>query len=136
MKCYLNVVSIQKILFSEYIKKIHITTINGILNIYPGHTALLTTTIPGALYILTKFNKKKYIYISSGILEVQPMFIQVVVKKAIFAEHLNYDTLMKKKNSINMLMKDSQLNKKKELYHSLKKINAKLYTINIMKQCV
>ncbi|CAL4041865.1 ATP synthase epsilon chain [Buchnera aphidicola (Takecallis arundicolens)] len=96
MDCYLNVVSIKKHLFSGHIKKIYITGYKGVLNIYPGHTPLLTTIKPGLLSIFT-ISKKKLLYISYGILEVQPSVINILPDEGCFLSDLNYDKLIYKK---------------------------------------
>lgn len=131
MKCFLNVVSIQHNFFAGYIKKIHIASMYGMLNIYPKHTALLSKIQPGVLYIVTNCEKKIYMYISHGILEVQPMLINIVSKKIILGINLNYNTLIKKKKQIKIQI-EKYPNKLSFLKYDLYKINIKLKIINLM----
>lgn len=112
MECYLNVVSIKKHLFSGYIKKIYITGYKGILNIYPGHAPLLTMIQSGLLSIFT-ISKKQLLYISYGILEVQPSTINILPNKGCFLSDLNYEKLIYKKQDIQKkILQADQIEKK------------------------
>ncbi|CUR53383.1 ATP synthase epsilon chain [Serratia symbiotica] len=71
MTFYLNIVSIEKQLFSGLVKKINIKGSEGDLSIFSKHTPLLTTIKSGIINIITEYDKKKSIYLFNGILEVQ-----------------------------------------------------------------
>lgn len=128
MKCYLNVISITQCLFSGYIKKIYISGCEGVLNIYPGHTPLLTIIHPGLLNIFTELEEKK-LYVSDGILEIQPNIIQVLPDESCFLNDLNYDQLIRKKNSIEKKILQLPNQKKKYLEHKLYRIMIQLKLI-------
>ena len=68
----LNVVSAQESLFSGSIKSLQITGSEGELGILPGHAPLLTSLKPGMALITKEDGTEEVIYLSGGMLEVQP----------------------------------------------------------------
>ncbi|WWO99530.1 MAG: F0F1 ATP synthase subunit epsilon [Candidatus Dasytiphilus stammeri] len=82
--CTLIIVSPEKLLFSGKVYRIHVTGSEGELGIYPGHAPLLTTINPGKfLFFNTADDNPEIIYLSGGILEVQPHIITVLADTAI-----------------------------------------------------
>ncbi|WWO97541.1 MAG: F0F1 ATP synthase subunit epsilon [Candidatus Dasytiphilus stammeri] len=82
--CTLIIVSPEKLLFSGKVYKIRVTGSEGELGIYPGHAPLLTTINPGIiLFVNASDNKPEVLYISGGILEVQPNLITILADTAI-----------------------------------------------------
>lgn len=86
--CQLNVVSVEKSIFSGIIKKIYVMGVEGELGIFPGHSPLLTLIKPGLLKIFQVYNNE-YLYLSGGILEVQPTVITILADVAIRAKDLD-----------------------------------------------
>jgi F-type H+-transporting ATPase subunit epsilon len=68
----LNVVSAEESLFSGSIKSLQITGSEGELGIMPGHAPLLTSLKPGMALITKQDGSEEVIYLSGGMLEVQP----------------------------------------------------------------
>ncbi|CAL4317619.1 ATP synthase epsilon chain [Buchnera aphidicola (Eriosoma lanigerum)] len=112
MYCYLNVVSMEKKIFSGSILKIHITGIEGELGIYPGHSQLLTIIKPGLLLIVHINKKKEHIYVSGGILEIQPKLITILSDIAIRGIDLDRNNIINAKNNTEKLIKKNYNNKK------------------------
>ncbi|CAL4041892.1 ATP synthase epsilon chain [Buchnera aphidicola (Phyllaphis fagi)] len=134
MKCYLDVVNIKGILFSGYIKKIHLTSIIGELDIYAGHAPLLAAIKFGPLCIVKEDNQKEYIYLSGGILEVQPNIINILSKKAILGSDLNKHEILKQQKIIEQCFISGNLCQTiMNLKIKLAKIISKLKTIEMMK---
>lgn len=100
MKCFLCVVNIQKYVFQGYMKKIFVHGIEGMLNIYPGHSPLLTLIKPGLLHITPEDTNDIFLYISDGILEVQPNIIHVLSDVIIDINDLNYFNMIQEKKHI------------------------------------
>ncbi|CAL4317553.1 ATP synthase F1 subunit epsilon [Buchnera aphidicola] len=128
MYCFLNIVTYEKLLFSDNVKKIYITSIKGVLNIYPGHSPLLTMIHPGLLLVLNKKNKKIHFYVEDGILEVQPKKIIVLSSFAILVKDLNYSVLIKKKEELNIKIelcndKNNIVNLKHDLFLVMKQLS-------------
>lgn len=78
----LDVVSAQESLFSDSIKSLQITGSEGELGIMPGHAPLLTSLKPGMALITKKDGSEEVIYLSGGMLEVQPNHITVLADVA------------------------------------------------------
>ncbi len=54
-----------------------VTGSEGELGIYPGHAPLLTAIKPGMIRIVKQHGHEEFIYLSGGILEVQPGSVTV-----------------------------------------------------------
>lgn len=85
----LKVVSAESHLFSGEVQRIRITGIEGELGIYPGHTPLLTAIKPGMVGIVKADGAEEFIYLSGGILEVQPDEVTILADTAIRGEDLD-----------------------------------------------
>ncbi|WWP00406.1 MAG: F0F1 ATP synthase subunit epsilon [Candidatus Dasytiphilus stammeri] len=96
--CTLEVVSVEGSFFSGKIEKIRITGIEGELGIYPGHVPLLTFIKPGMIHIVKINGYQEIIYLSGGVLEVQPRAIIVLADTAIRGKDLDEDLVLKAKN--------------------------------------
>ncbi len=79
----LNVVSAEESLFSGAIESLQITGSEGELGIMPGHAPLLTSLKPGMARIVKKGGDEEVIYLSGGMLEVQPNHVTVLADMAI-----------------------------------------------------
>ena len=60
-----------------------VTGSEGELGIFPGHAPLLTAIKPGMIRIVKQFGHEEFIYLSGGILEVQPGSVTVLADTAI-----------------------------------------------------
>lgn len=85
----LNVVSAEENLFSGSIEALQITGSEGELGIMPGHAPLLTSLKPGMARIVKKGGAEEIIYISGGMLEVQPNNVTVLADVATRADDLD-----------------------------------------------
>lgn len=85
----LEVVSAESHLFSGAVQRIRVTGIEGELGIYPGHTPLLTMIKPGMVGLVKENGEEEFIYLSGGILEVQPTYVTILADTAIRGEDLD-----------------------------------------------
>lgn len=85
----LNVVSAEESLFSGTIESLQITGSEGELGIMPGHAPLLTSLKPGMARIVKKGGKEEIIYLSGGMLEVQPNNVTVLADIAVRGDDLD-----------------------------------------------
>ena len=85
----LNVVSAEESLFSGRIESLQITGSEGELGIMPGHAPLLTSLKPGMVRIVKKGGTEEVIYISGGMLEVQPNQVTVLADVATRGDDLD-----------------------------------------------
>lgn len=86
---HLDVVSAEQRLFSGLVEKIQVTGSEGELGIFPGHTPLLTAIKPGMIRIVKENGQEEFIYLSGGVLEVQPNNVIVLADTAIRGQDLD-----------------------------------------------
>ena len=89
MTYHLDVVSAEQQMFSGLVEKIQVTGSEGELGIYPGHAPLLTAIKPGMIRIVKQHGHEEFIYLSGGILEVQPGNVTVLADTAIRGQDLD-----------------------------------------------
>ncbi|AHF72819.1 ATP synthase epsilon chain [Candidatus Sodalis pierantonius str. SOPE] len=94
---YLDVVSAEKQMFSGLVEKIQMTGSGGELGIFPGHAPLLTAIKPGMVRIVKEHGNEEYIYLSGGVLEVQPSTVTVLADAAIRGKDLDEARAMESK---------------------------------------
>jgi len=127
---HLNIVSAHESIFSGCIKALQISGIEGELGIVPGHAPLLTALKPGMVRIVTEKNKEEVLYLSGGMLEVQPKSIIVLADVVIRADHLNkQEALAAKQRAEEKLNKASGDIKFAEIAAELARAVAKLRVI-------
>ncbi|QCI19153.1 ATP synthase F1 subunit epsilon [Buchnera aphidicola] len=132
MELHLNLVSMTHKNICEKIKSIKVPGIEGGLNIYPQHTPLLTTIKPGIISITKSNNTIKNIYISSGILEVQPFLITILGKTVLQKKDIDAEKTKKNIFIIKKYINNTQLfSKKIKMLHELEKQLAQLKLLNI-----
>lgn len=79
----IDVVSAEESIFSGEAAFIVAPALMGEVGIYPRHTPMLTSIKPGALRIQLENGEEQLIFISGGILEVQPGLVTVLADTAI-----------------------------------------------------
>ncbi|WMQ74778.1 MAG: ATP synthase epsilon chain [Sodalis sp.] len=84
-------------MFSGWLEKIQVTGSEGELGIFPGHALLLTAIKPGMARIIKGHNNEEYIYLSGGILEVQPSTVTIPADTAIHDKDLDEERAMESK---------------------------------------
>ena len=84
-----NVVSVKESIFSGTIKMLIAKGVGGELGIMPGHTPLITLLQPGPVRVQREDGSEEIIYVSGGVLEVQPHVITLLADSAIRADDLN-----------------------------------------------
>lgn len=133
MNFYLDIVSLEKRIFSGEVKKIRVSGSEGELGIYPGHVQLLSIIKPGMIYIFHKDKKEECIYISGGILEVQPNTVSVLADTAIRAIHLNRENILKAKKEAEENIDNNNIKmKKNDILLKISKEIAKLRVLEMM----
>ena len=89
----LEVVSAEKKLFSQQVESIRVTGSEGELGVYAGHTPLLTAIKPGLVKIVKKNGLEDVIFLSGGVMEVQPNAVIILADTAIRGENLDIDKI-------------------------------------------
>ena len=108
MTMHLDVVSAEKELFSGTINAVFAPAIMGDVGIYPRHTPLITTLRPGELKIEVDGQEDQYLFVSGGILEVQPHVVTVLSDTAIRAEDLDEAQALEAKQRAEDAIKDQK----------------------------
>lgn len=133
MDFYLDVVSVEKRIFSGSIDKIRISGSEGEMGIYPGHSQLLSIIKPGIIYIYHKNKTEECLYVSGGILEVQPSIISILADIVIRGVDLDRKRVLKaKKQAEEYLKKEIIKVKKDDVLFEISKEIAKLRVLEIM----
>lgn len=104
----LDVVSAEKELFSGTVSAVFAPAVMGDVGIYPRHAPLVTALRPGELKIEIEGQEDQYLYVSGGILEVQPQIVTVLSDTAIRAEDLDEAKAMQAKQRAEDMLQDQQ----------------------------
>ena len=86
---------------------------DGDLGIAPKHTPLLTTLRPGEIELHKEGAEKEYIYVTGGILEVQPHMVTILADSATHSEELDEEAALQAKNQAEEALKGAD--KKEDL---------------------
>ena len=104
----IEIVSAEKAIFSGDAAHIIVTGLLGELGIYPGHTQLLTALKPGPVRIVKPNGEDEILYISGGILEVQPQLVSILADTAIRASDLDEMAALEAKEHAERILNDKQ----------------------------
>ncbi|MFZ3191918.1 MAG: F0F1 ATP synthase subunit epsilon [Moraxellaceae bacterium] len=107
-----NVVSVKESIFSGTIKMLIAKGVGGELGILPGHTPLITLLQPGPVRVQREDGSEEIIYVSGGVLEVQPHVITLLADSAIRADDLNEAQILEARKHAETLLanQSSELN--------------------------
>lgn len=89
-KIQLDVVTPQKLAYSEKIDKLEGPAIDGLIGIWPKHAPLVTAMQIGVVRVV-KDGEETQIAISEGFMEVQPDRINLVVRTAELPEEIDIE---------------------------------------------
>ncbi len=91
---HLYVVSAEKDLYSGRVVEVFASGSNGDFQVLPGHVEFLTLLRPGVLSFREAVGtKKKSIYVSGGIVEVQPQEMTILADAALRVDELDEERL-------------------------------------------
>ena len=104
----IEIVSAEVSIFSGEATHVVVTGLLGELGIYPGHTQLLTALKPGPVRIIKPDGEDEILYISGGILEVQPQLVSILADTAIRAADLDELAALEAKERAERILNDKQ----------------------------
>ena len=84
-----NVVSAKETIYSGEISMLIATGVEGEVGILPGHIPFITLLKPGTMQIKTSNGNVEMVYVSGGVLEVQPHLVTVLADTAVRAHDLD-----------------------------------------------
>ena len=99
LRIHVDVVSAEEMIFSGEADHVVLPGESGELGIWPRHTPLLTRIRPGAVRIKLPEGGEEFVYVSGGMLEVQPNMVTVLADTAIRAHDLDEARAMQAKKS-------------------------------------
>ena len=107
MTIHVDIVSAEKTLYSGSAEVVIAPGQRGELGIYPRHTPLLTTLKPGSVRIKVPDQaEEELIYVSGGILEVQPNVVTILSDSAIRGADLDEAKAQEAMRTAEEAMKD------------------------------
>lgn len=90
MTIHVDVVSAERSLFSGMAEFVVVPAAMGEVGIYPRHTPLLTRIKPGLVRLkLPDRDEEEVIYVSGGLLEVQPQMVTILADTAVRGRDLD-----------------------------------------------
>ena len=109
----LEIVSAETAIFSGEATMVVAPGKDGDLGIAPKHTPLLTTLRPGEIEVHKEGEDKEYIYVTGGILEVQPHVVTILADSATHSDELDEEAALEAKNQAEQALKGAD--KKEDL---------------------
>lgn len=103
---HVDIVSAEASLFSGDAEFIIVPAEMGEVGIYPLHTQLLTKIKPGSVRIKKPDQEEELIYVSGGMLEVQPHLVTILSDTAIRGQDLDEAQALEAKRRAEDAMRD------------------------------
>ncbi|MGV0953131.1 MAG: F0F1 ATP synthase subunit epsilon [Fluviibacter sp.] len=110
LRIHVDVVSAEEMIFSGEADHVVLPGESGELGIWPRHTPLLTRIRPGAVRIKLPEGGEEFVYVSGGMLEVQPTMVTVLADTAIRAHDLDEARALQAKKAAEELLKNRDTN--------------------------
>jgi len=108
MTMHLDIVSAETELFSGTAEIVVAPAIMGEVGIYPRHTPMLTPLKPGEIHITKKGGEEEYIYVSGGMMEVQPHTVTILSDTAVRASDLDEAAALEAKIAAEQAISDRE----------------------------
>ena len=108
MTMHVDIVSAEVELFSGTAEVVVAPAVRGEVGIYPRHTQMITPLKPGEVRITKQGGEEEAIYVSGGILEVQPHVVTILSDTAVRAHDLDEAAAMQAKQDAEQALKDRQ----------------------------
>jgi len=105
---HLDIVSAETELFSGTAEIVVAPAIMGEVGIYPRHTPMLTPLKPGEIHITKKGGEEEYIYVSGGMMEVQPHTVTILSDTAVRASDLDEAAALEAKIAAEQAISDRE----------------------------
>jgi len=106
MTVQLDVVSAENEIFSGRVESLQVSGEAGELGIMPGHAPLLTSIKPGMVRLVKQNGEEEVIFLSGGILEIQPSTVNILADVAIRGGDLDEEAAVEAKRLAEENMND------------------------------
>jgi F-type H+-transporting ATPase subunit epsilon len=94
---HVDIVSAEQAIFSGRAQMVVARGALGDLGIAAGHAPLLTTLLPGPIRLILQSGEEEIVYLTGGVLEVQPDVVTVLADSAVHAQNLVEAEIIKAK---------------------------------------
>jgi len=108
MTMHLDIVSAETELFSGPAEVVVAPAIMGEVGIHARHTPMLTPLKPGEVKITKQGGEVEYIYVSGGMMEVQPSVVTILSDTAVRAQDLDEAAALEAKQAAEEAIKDRE----------------------------
>ena len=105
---HVDIVSAERELFSGEATMVFAPAAQGEVGIAPRHTPLLTPLNAGDVRVRTPEGEEEIIYVSGGMLEVQPHVVTILSDTALRAEDIDEEAALKAKEEAERALADRQ----------------------------
>ena len=108
MTMHVDIVSAENELYSGTAEVVVAPAVMGEVGIYPRHTPLLTPLKAGEVHITKQGGEDEYIYVSGGMVEVQPHTVTILSDTAVRAHDLDEAAALEAKKAAEDALKDRE----------------------------
>ena len=105
MNFLLEIITPEKVVYSDEVSEIVVQTVNGEIAILPHHVNLLTQISPGEM-IVKKANSLQHLAVTGGFLEVMNNKVSILAEYAIKAQDIEVEKAMEAKKRAEKVMKE------------------------------
>jgi len=105
MNLLLEIITPEKVVYSDEVNEIIVQTVNGEIAILPHHVNLLTQISPGEM-IVKKGNSIQHLAVTGGFLEVMDNKVSILAEYAIKAQDIEVEKAMEAKKRAEKVMKE------------------------------
>ncbi|MGD8926167.1 MAG: F0F1 ATP synthase subunit epsilon [Thioalkalispiraceae bacterium] len=106
MTMHVDIVSAEHELFSGTAEIVVAPAVQGEVGIHPRHTQMITPLKPGEVRITKQGGEEESIYVSGGILEVQPHVVTILSDTAVRAQDLDEAAAMEAQKRAEQALRD------------------------------
>lgn len=103
-----NVVSAKETIYTGEISMLVATGVEGEVGVLPGHISFITLLKPGTMHIKTSQGSDEMVYISGGVLEVQPNIVTVLADTAVRAHDLDEARILEARREAEQLLQNQK----------------------------
>ena len=106
MTMHVDIVSAEHEIYSGTAEVVVAPALMGEVGIYPRHTQMLTPLKPGEVRITKQGGEEEAIYVSGGMMEVQPHVVTILSDTAVRAQDLDEAAAMEAKQKAEQVIHD------------------------------
>lgn len=108
MTMHLDIVSAECEIFSGLAEVVVAPAIMGEVGIHARHTPMLTPLKPGEVKITKQGGEEEFVYVSGGMMEVQPSVVTILSDTAVRAQDLDEAAAMEAKQAAEDAIRDRE----------------------------